>query len=121
MRKDILNEAQEARERVTAFFKKEGVIKKSKTAHDLIMELYHARQCANDAWKHRREVNESEWQRLNHEARGTLGPINGGPRVCDGDQYRTPESKRAHETFTELSHIAGAAMRAVMKYGRENS
>jgi hypothetical protein len=89
-------------------------------AHDLIMAVYETRKAKEAALRHRSEVNESEWQRLITESRGKIGPINGGPLVREGDQLRTPASKAAHEAYTTASHRAGAAMRALMKYGREH-
>jgi hypothetical protein len=91
------------------------------TPHDLIMAVYETRKAAKAALRHRSEVNESEWQRLHKEARGKIGPINGGRLVTDGDEHNTPASKAAHEAYTTASHRAGAAMRELMKYGKKHS
>jgi hypothetical protein len=91
-----------------------------KTAHDLIMAVYETRKAAKEALRHRSEVNENEWQRLHKEARGKIGAINGGRLVTDGDEHCTPAGKAAHEAYTTASHRAGAAMRELMKYGKEH-
>jgi hypothetical protein len=102
---------------------------KMTNAHDLIMAVYQTRQAKEAAKKHRADVNAverdkgyAEWRRKIEEA--NIDESGGYIGFCldppEGLGLNTPASKEAHEAYTTASHRAGAAMRALMKYGKEH-
>lgn len=80
-----------------------------KSAHDILMDLYHAKLENDAAKKARRKVN---WD--------VMCDLQKKEKWHPGYELCEPESKEAHALVSETSHRQGAAMRAVMKYGREH-
>jgi hypothetical protein len=94
-------------------------------AHDLIMAVYQTRQAKEAARLHRKETLENEWIRerdIWYEKHRNIDADYGHAFLepPEGLQYDTPASKEAHAAYTTASHRAGAAMRALMKYGKEH-
>lgn len=83
-----------------------------KTAHDLIMELYAARAVARELKHERTDINSKEAGRLLRCHGRSIG---------DYEYRNTPASMKAHAAYTEAAHKQAAAMRAVMKYGKEHA
>ena len=86
-----------------------------KTAHELIMELYAARIERSKAESNRAHVNTMEGYRLREESISSKG------YYFHGDAIRTDASKAAHVAYVEAANKQAAAMRAVMKYGKEHA
>ena len=90
-------------------------------AHNLIMAVYQTRQAKEAARLHRKETLENEWIR-ERDAWYERNRDSDSYQVVppEGLQYGTPASKEAHAAYTTASHRAGAAMRALMRYGKEH-
>ena len=95
---------------------------KMTNAHDLIMAVYETRKAKRKAWNERNQINGSERQRVYKEWFAKRPPED--RYACweppGSLELSTHASKEAHAAYTTASHRAGAAMRALMKYGREH-